>query len=50
KIACTAMPTARNLDRELEKMEKKINAGADFFQTQVVYDVNKAITFSEKAK
>ena len=50
KIACTAMPTARNLDRELEKMEKKINAGADFFQTQVVYDVNKAITFSEKAR
>jgi len=50
KIACTAMPTARNLDREIEKMEKKINAGADFFQTQVVYDVNKAITFSEKAR
>jgi homocysteine S-methyltransferase len=50
KIACTAMPTARDLDRELEKMEKKINAGADFFQTQVVYDVKKAITFSEKAR
>lgn len=50
KIACTAMPTARNLDREIDKMEKKINAGADFFQTQVVYDVNKAITFSEKAR
>lgn len=49
KIACTAMPTARDLDRELRKMEKKINAGADFFQTQVVYDVDKAITFSEKA-
>jgi homocysteine S-methyltransferase len=50
KIACTAMPTARELDRELEKMERKINAGADFFQTQVVYDVKKAITFSEKAR
>lgn len=50
KIACTAMPTAKDLDRELEKMEKKINAGADFFQTQVVYDVKKAVTFSEKAK
>lgn len=31
KIACTAMPAARNLDREIEKVEKKINAGADFF-------------------
>jgi homocysteine S-methyltransferase len=50
KIICTAMPTTRDLDRELKKMEKKINAGADFFQTQVVYDVNKAIAFSEKAR
>lgn len=50
KIICTAMPTTKDLDRELKKMEKKINAGADFFQTQVVYDVNKAIAFSEKAR
>jgi homocysteine S-methyltransferase len=50
KIACTAMPTARELDRELKKLEKKIDAGADFFQTQVVYDVKKAIAFSEKAR
>jgi len=50
KIACTAMPAARDLDRELEKMEKKINAGADFFQTQVVYDTNLAIHFSERAR
>ncbi len=50
KIACTARPTAKDLDRQLEKMEKKINAGADFFQTQVVYDVDKAIVFSEKAR
>ncbi|UCG67285.1 MAG: methylenetetrahydrofolate reductase, partial [Deltaproteobacteria bacterium] len=50
KIASTALPTARDLDRELKKMEKKIDAGADFFQSQVVYDVSKAITFSEKAR
>ena len=50
KIACTAMPTAKDLDQQLKKMEKKINAGADFFQTQVVYDIDKAIRFSEKAK
>jgi len=49
-VACTAMPTAKDLDRELEKMERKINAGADFFQTQVVYDVEKAIRFAEKAR
>jgi methylenetetrahydrofolate reductase (NADPH) len=50
KVACTAMPTARDLDREIEKMERKINAGADFFQTQVVYDVEKTLEFLDRAK
>ncbi len=50
KVSCTAIPTANDLDRELERMEKKISAGADFFQTQVVYDSAKVITFSQKAK
>ncbi len=49
-IACTAMPTARDLDRELGRMEKKILAGADFFQTQVVYDAQKAVRFLKQAK
>ncbi len=49
-VACTAMPTARDLDRELERMQRKIDAGADFFQTQVVYDVEKAIRFAEAAR
>ncbi|MFZ5573149.1 MAG: methylenetetrahydrofolate reductase [Thermodesulfobacteriota bacterium] len=49
-VACTAMPTARDLDRELERMQKKIDAGADFFQTQVVYDVEKALRFAEAAR
>ena len=44
------MPTVQKLDHELERMEKKINAGADFFQTQVVYDASLAGTFSEKAR
>lgn len=50
KVACTAMPTSRDLDRETERMSKKIEAGADFFQTQVVYDAKRAISFIEKAK
>ncbi len=49
-IACTAMPTAKDLDREIERMNKKINSGADFFQTQVVYDVEKALLFADAAK
>lgn len=49
-VSCTAMPTSRDLDREIRRMEKKIAAGADFFQTQVVYDVEKTLAFLEKAK
>lgn len=49
-VSCTALPTARDLDREILRMEKKINAGADFFQTQVVYDVEKTKRFIEAAK
>ena len=50
KISCTAMPTAKNLDREIEHMARKVKAGADFFQTQVVYDADRTIKFLEKAK
>ncbi len=49
-ISCTAMPTAKKLRAELERMTKKIDAGADFFQTQVVYDVEKTISFLTAAK
>jgi len=44
------MPTSRDLDREIGRMEKKLAAGADFFQTQVVYDAPGTIEFMEKAK
>ena len=49
-ISCTAMPTSKDPEREIERMGKKISAGADFFQTQVVYDTQKTINFLEKAK
>lgn len=49
-IACTAIPTTKDIDREISRMERKIDAGADFFQTQVVYDAEKAVKFAEKAK
>ncbi len=50
KIVCTAMPTAKKIEAELERMQKKIEAGADFFQTQVVYDVRRTIPFLKKAR
>jgi 5,10-methylenetetrahydrofolate reductase len=35
---------------QIIKMEKKIAAGADFFQTQAVYEVDKFANFCEKVK
>jgi homocysteine S-methyltransferase len=50
RIACTARPTAKSPERELERMKKKISAGADFFQTQVVYDSEKTVIFLKEAR
>jgi len=50
KIGCTAMPTAKKRDAELARMQKKIEVGADFFQTQVVYDVQQTLPFLEKTR
>ncbi|MDF2570936.1 MAG: yitJ 3 [Sporomusa sp.] len=49
-VAATATPGAVNLDAEIANMVKKINAGADFFQTQPVYDVRQALEFLGKAR
>lgn len=49
-ISCTAVPTSKDIDREISRMEKKIAAGADFFQTQVVYDAEAAVNFAQRSK
>lgn len=43
-------PCSDSLDAQLVKMERKVEAGCDFFQTQAVYDPEKFIKFMEKAK
>ena len=42
---CSDSPSA-----QLFKMERKVMAGADYFQTQAVFDIEKFISFMEKAK
>ncbi|TWH48705.1 methylenetetrahydrofolate reductase [Sporomusa sp. KB1] len=49
-VAATATPGAVNLDAEMANMLKKSNAGADFFQTQPVYDAEQTLRFLAKAK
>lgn len=43
-------PCADSVELQLQKMEKKVNAGAEFFQTQAVFDSEKFIYFMDRAK
>lgn len=43
-------PCSDSVDAQLAKMERKVMAGADYFQTQGVYEPEKFIEFMEKAK
>jgi len=43
-------PCSDSVDAQLFKMERKIKAGAQFFQTQAVYEPEKFISFMDKAK
>ena len=42
-------PCSDSVDAQLVKMERKIAAGAEFFQTQAVFDSEQFIKFMEKA-
>ena len=43
-------PISDSVDAQLAKMERKVMAGADYFQTQAVFESEKFIKFMEKAK
>ena len=43
-------PCSDSVDAQLAKMERKVMAGAEYFQTQAVFDSEKFIEFMEKAK
>ena len=43
-------PCSDSVDAQLAKMERKVMAGAEYFQTQAVFDSEKFISFMEQAK
>ena len=43
-------PCSDSVDAQLAKMERKVRAGADYFQTQAGFEPEKFIRFMEKAK
>jgi methylenetetrahydrofolate reductase (NADPH) len=48
-VGVAANPNADPLEPELLKLERKAKAGADFVQTQVVFDIEKAKNFLREA-
>lgn len=49
-VSATATPAAKNLIKEVERVQKKVDAGAGFLQTQPVYDVDQVKRFLEKVE
>jgi homocysteine S-methyltransferase len=49
-ISAVAAPGAANLDKMIDRMKKKVEAGTHFFQTQPMYDIKKTKAFANKAK
>ncbi|MGA1865079.1 MAG: methylenetetrahydrofolate reductase [bacterium] len=49
-VGAIATPSADPLEPQLLKFEKKIEAGAEFFQTQAVFDLDNLRRFMEFAK
>jgi len=48
--ACAVNPTAVDLQREFDRYEEKIESGAEFAMTQVLYDVKPLEQFSKRFK
>jgi len=49
-LGAAVNPGAEPLEPQLAKMEKKVAAGAEFFQTQAVYEVDKFASFMKTVK
>jgi homocysteine S-methyltransferase len=44
-IGCAVNPTAENFDQEMERFERKIEAGAEFAMTQPLYELETLVRF-----
>lgn len=49
-IGAALAPEAEDVELEIKKFEKKLNAGVDFFQTQAIFDLEKFFRFIQRVK
>lgn len=47
---CGAEPCAANMDREVDRLRRKVEAGAEFVMTQPVYDLERMDLFLDRIK
>ena len=48
-VGAVVDPGVNPIEPEIEKMQRKVEAGAEFFQTQPIFDVTVLVEFLEKA-
>jgi methylenetetrahydrofolate reductase (NADH) len=48
-LGAVCNPGADDLDKELQRLHEKVDAGAEFFQTQAVYEPDRFSSFMERA-
>lgn len=49
-IGCAVNPTAENFDEEMERFQKKIEAGAEFAMTQPLYELDTLVRFLDRLR
>jgi len=49
-VGCGANPNAEDLDKELNKLKPRLEAGAAFVQTQPVFDLERALAFAQAVR
>lgn len=49
-LGAVVNPGAKDLDKELQRLEEKISAGARFFQTQAIYEPEKFSAFMKRVE
>jgi len=49
-IGCTFNPNAKNLDAQIQRLERKVAAGARFVMTQPVFDINLVAEMKRRTK
>ena len=49
-VGAIVTPEAQPLEPQMIKFEKKVEAGAEFFQTQAIYDLDNFTRFMERAR